>query len=64
MISIETKIISDLDVILTIIDNGYSKNPKLKNLLTLAEEKTGYSVSRKFIKISKYKFKKGLENGF
>lgn len=64
MISLETKIIIDLDETLTTFDNGHSKNPKPKNLLTLAEEKTGYSVSSKFIKIPKYKIKKILENGF
>ena len=38
---LETKIIIDLDETLTTFDNGHSKNPKPKNLLTLAEEKTG-----------------------
>ncbi len=64
MISLETKIIIDLDETLITIDNGYSKNPKPKEILTIAEEKTGYYVSKEFIKIAKHKFKKGLENGF
>ena len=64
MISLETKIIIDLDETLITIDNGYSKNPKPKEILTIAEEKTGYSVSKEFIKIAKHRFKKGWENGF
>ena len=64
MSSLETKIIIDLDETLITIDNGYSKNPKSKEILTIAEEKTGYSVSKEFIKIAKYKLKKDLENGF
>ena len=64
MISLEIKIIIDLDETLITIDNVYSKNPKPKKILTIAEEKTGYSVSKEFIKIAKHKFKKGLENGF
>lgn len=64
MISLETKIIIDLDETLITIDNGYSKNPKPKEILTIAEEKTGYSVSKEFKKIAKHRFKKGWENGF
>ena len=64
MIFIETKIIIDLDEILTTFDYGHLKNTKSKSLLTLAKEKNGYPASRKFIKIPKYKMKKSLENGF
>ena len=64
MSSLETKIIIDLDETLTTFDKGYSKNTKPKEILTIAEEKTGYSVSKEFIKIAKHRFKKGWENGF
>ena len=50
MISIETKIIIDLDEILSTIDNGHSKNPKSKNLLTYAEEKKWISCFKEIYK--------------
>ena len=64
MSSLETKIIIDQDETLTTFDKGYSKNPKPKEILTIAEEKTGNSVSKQYINIAKNKFKKVLENGF
>ena len=60
----EKKITIDLDETLITPDYGEYKNSKPKNLFPFAEENSGYSVLKEFAKISKYKFKKGLENEF
>jgi len=64
MSSFEKKITIELDTTLITPENSEYKNSKSKYLFSLAEGHTGYSVLKEFIKISKYKFKKGLENEF
>ena len=47
---IETKIIIDLDEILTTFDYGHLKNTKSKSLLTLAKEKKWISCFKEIYK--------------
>ena len=54
----------DLDYYFSEFETPNSSIPTPKEIITIAEEKTGYSVSKEFIKIPKHRFKKGWENGF